>query len=81
MGMFNYGDRYMSLSSENKHALRLRRAIAALCMAGAALQTSHALAADAVVAAEGDSSLDEVIVTGSRQTGIKASDSAAPRSI
>jgi iron complex outermembrane receptor protein len=47
-------------------------------MAGAALQTSHALAADAVVAAEGDSSLDEVIVTGSRQTGIKASDSAAP---
>jgi len=46
-GMFKYGDCYMSLSSENKPALRLRRAIAALCMAGAALQTSHALAADA----------------------------------
>jgi iron complex outermembrane recepter protein len=68
----------MSLSSENKRALRLRRAIAALCIAGAAFQTSHALAADAADVADTDNSLDEVIVTGSRQTGIKASDSAAP---
>ena len=79
MGMFNYGDRYMSLSFENKPALSLRRAIAALCMAGAVLQTPHVLAADAAADAEvADNSLDEVIVTGSRQTGIKASDSAAP---
>ncbi len=67
----------MSLSYQKKQALNLRRAIAALCMAGAALQTSHALAADAATA-DTDTSLDEVIVTGSRQTGIKASDSAAP---
>jgi iron complex outermembrane receptor protein len=68
----------MSLSSDHKPALKLRRAIAALCMAGVALQTSHALAADATPEAASDTSLDEVIVTGSRQTGIKASDSAAP---
>ena len=68
----------MSLSSENKSALKLRRAIAALCLAGAALQTHQSLAADAAADAETGTSLDEVIVTGSRQTGIKASDSAAP---
>src|ERR1700728_4763031 len=78
MGMFNYGDRYMTLSSENNPALKLRRAIAALCLAGAALQTPHVLAADAAADADADTSLDEVIVTGSRQTGIKASDSPAP---
>jgi iron complex outermembrane receptor protein len=75
--MIKHGDLYMSLSSENYRALKLRRAIAALCMAGAALQTPHVLAADATTT-EADTSLDEVIVTGSRQTGIKASDSAAP---
>ncbi len=64
--MFKQGDCYMSLSYQNKQALKLRRAIAALCMAGAALQTSHALAADAAPA-EADTSLDEVIVTGSRR--------------
>ena len=68
----------MSLSSDNKPALNLRRAIAALCMAGMALQTSHVMAADAAPEAASENSLDEVIVTGSRQSGIKASDSPAP---
>jgi len=68
----------MSSSSENTQALKLRRSIAALCVAAAAFQTSHALADTAVVADAADSSLDEIIVTGSRQTGLKASDSAAP---
>jgi iron complex outermembrane receptor protein len=67
----------MSLSSHIKPALKLRRAIAALCIAGAALHTHNLLAADVAPDAE-TGSLDEVIVTGSRQTGIKASDSAAP---
>jgi iron complex outermembrane receptor protein len=66
------------LSSKNNQALKLRRAIAALCIAGAALQTHQVRAADAAADAETGTSLDEVIVTGSRQTGIKASDSAAP---
>ena len=76
----------MSLSFEHKQALKLRCAIAVLCIAGAALQSSHALAADAdaaaasssASAADVDTSLDEVIVTGSRQTGITAAESAAP---
>jgi iron complex outermembrane recepter protein len=76
--MFNNGDSYMSLSSENKSALKLRRAIAALCIAGASLQAPHVLAADAAATADADTALDEVIVTGSRQTGIRASDSPAP---
>src|SRR5580692_840269 len=84
--MFNLGDRYMSLSFEHNQALKLRCAIAVLCIAGAALQSSHALAADAdaaaasssASAADVDTSLDEVIVTGSRQTGITAAESAAP---
>jgi iron complex outermembrane receptor protein len=59
--------------------LRLRRAIAAICFAAAGLSTAHAAPADADAAAPADvSGLDEVIVTGSRQTGIKASDSPAP---
>jgi iron complex outermembrane recepter protein len=65
----NYGDRYMSRS--------LRAAIAALC-AAAAMHSSQALAVDAETPAAADSSLDEVIVTGSRQAGLKASDSPAP---
>ena len=55
----------MSLSSENNRATKLRRTIAALCMAGAALQTSQVFAADAPAAGEADTSLDEVIVTDS----------------
>ena len=52
----------------------LRAALALLC-AGAALPTASSFAETPTST---DSDLDEVIVTGSRQTGIKASDSAAP---
>jgi iron complex outermembrane receptor protein len=54
----------------------LRAAIATLC-ATTALQTPRALA-DAVGAADAEGGLDEVIVTGTRQLGIRAVDSAAP---
>jgi iron complex outermembrane recepter protein len=70
------GDRYMSSSSRTKQSISLRAAIATLC-AAAAMQTSWALA-DTETPAASDSSLDEVIVTGSRQSGLKASDSPAP---
>src|SRR5579863_3544529 len=62
----------MSFSAKQQFSLRL--AIAALC-SGGALQ-APTVWADAT--AESDADLDEVIVTGSRQTGIKASDSPAP---
>ena len=54
-------------------SFKLRSAIALLC-AGAALPTTLLLAETPTVDAE----LDEVIVTGSRQAGLKASDSPAP---
>jgi iron complex outermembrane receptor protein len=62
----------MSFSAKQQFSLRL--AIAALC-GGGALQAPTVWAD---TAAESDADLDEVIVTGSRQTGIKASDSPAP---
>jgi iron complex outermembrane receptor protein len=67
------------MSSSKTQQLSLRLAIAMLCASASALHSSATLADTA--AAEGAaeaSSLDEVIVTGSRQTGLKASDSAAP---
>ena len=68
----------MTTSSNKAQQFKLRLAIAMLCAAG---PTTAALAADAVAAADATSDvagLDEIIVTGSRQTGLKASDSAAP---
>ena len=62
----------MSFSAKQQFSLRL--AIAALC-SGGALQAPLVWAD---TAAGSDADLDEVIVTGSRQTGIKASDSPAP---
>jgi iron complex outermembrane recepter protein len=53
---------------------KLRPAIALIC-AVAALQSAPASAETPLSA---DSELDEVIVTGSRQSGLKASDSPAP---
>jgi iron complex outermembrane receptor protein len=53
----------------------LRAAIATLC-AAASMQATQTFAAD--TAAPADDSLDEVIVTGSRTTGLKAADSPAP---
>src|SRR5450432_2777058 len=62
----------MSFSAKQQFSLRL--AIAALC-SGGALQAPTVWAD---TAAGSDADLDEVIVTGSRQTGIKASESPAP---
>ncbi len=45
---------------------------------GAALSANAAQAADAAATAADASSVSEVIVTGTRQTGVKAADSAAP---
>jgi iron complex outermembrane receptor protein len=56
--------------------ISLRAAVAMLC-AAAALQASQAMA-DTATPAVADSSLDEVIVTGTRQIGLKAADSPAP---
>jgi iron complex outermembrane receptor protein len=66
----------MLLNPRKRQSVILRTALAALC-AAATLHASQALA-DTAVAADAESSLDEVIVTGSRETGLKASDSAAP---
>ncbi len=66
----------MSFHLRTQQLLMLRAAIATLC-ATTALQTPRALA-DAVGAADAEGGLDEVIVTGTRQLGIRAVDSAAP---
>jgi len=69
----------MSSSLIKLHSVTLRIALAA---AFASAGATHATAApDALAespASDTENSLDEVIVTGSRQTGLKASDSAAP---
>src|SRR5277367_3783527 len=65
----------MSFNPSTKRNVILRTTIATLCAAAAA-HAPRALADTAAGADEG--SLDEVIVTGTRQTGIKAVDSAAP---
>jgi iron complex outermembrane recepter protein len=57
--------------------LSLRAAVAALC-AAAAMHSTQAFAVDAETPVPAESALDEVIVTGSRQSGLKASDSPAP---
>jgi iron complex outermembrane recepter protein len=70
----------MSLSSSKAQALALRLAIAALCV-GAPTIPSTASPADAVTSeapAEQPEGLDEVIVTGTRQSGQRAADSPAP---
>jgi iron complex outermembrane recepter protein len=76
MPIFNEGH-LMPENPKRTPSVNLRWAIAALC-AAAAFESSQTLAAEAAVDAAADSSLDEVIVTGSRQTGIRASDSPAP---
>jgi iron complex outermembrane recepter protein len=72
----------MPTSSSKGRQLSLRLAIAMLCAGAAAVHSSAALADTATTTttdtAADTSSLDEVIVTGSRQSGIKASDSPAP---
>jgi iron complex outermembrane receptor protein len=66
----------MTLYRDSAPLRNLCATIALLC--AAAFQTSQALADAAVAADAAASPLDEVIVTGSRQSGLKASDSAAP---
>ena len=66
----------MSLNSKNTQSIVSRTAIATLC-AAAALQASPARAA-APVSAGDESGLEEVIVTGTRESGMRAVDSAAP---
>ncbi len=72
----------MGMNSSKPSQLTLRLAIALLCSTTAALNASPARAVTAADAAAAetvpDSALDEVIVTGSRQAGLKASDSPAP---
>jgi iron complex outermembrane receptor protein len=76
----------MSMSSSKARQLGLRLAITILCAGGSAICTSRALgetatatsASEATATATDAGSLDEVIVTGSRQAGQKAADSPAP---
>ena len=71
----------MFMGSSHTQKLKLRLAIAMLCASASAVHSSTALA-DTATATTTDtadtSALDEVIVTGSRQTGITAAESAAP---
>jgi iron complex outermembrane recepter protein len=69
----------MSLSSSKAQALALQLAIAALCV-GAPTRPSIASPADAETPAgpAEAGALDEVIVTGTRQSGQRAADSPAP---
>jgi iron complex outermembrane receptor protein len=69
----------MLMGSSNTQKLKLRLAIAMLCASASAVHSSAALADTAAATETADTSaLDEVIVTGSRQTGITAAESAAP---
>ena len=70
----------MPMSSSKPQQLSLRLAIAMLC-AGAAANGVSAAPADATVAADAPTeagTIDEVIVTGTRETGVHALDSASP---
>jgi iron complex outermembrane receptor protein len=67
------------MTSSKKQHFTLRLAIAMLCAGAAATHSSSAHADTAAAEAPADvSGLDEIIVTGSRQSGLKASDSPAP---
>ncbi len=64
----------MTLKRDDARWRNLRAGLALLCAAAA----SQSLPAWATTPLAADSELDEVIVTGSRQSGLKASDSPAP---
>src|SRR5882757_7058692 len=73
----------MSVTSSKARQLGLRLAITILCTVGSAICSSRTLAETATAtstseAAADAAGLDEIIVTGSRQAGVKASDSPAP---
>jgi iron complex outermembrane recepter protein len=75
----NQQDSALSSNSSNAQSVKLRAAIALICAAAAAhapqVFAETAAAADAAAA---EDTLTEVIVTGSRTTGLKAADSPAP---
>jgi iron complex outermembrane recepter protein len=71
----NHGDRYMSSTRIRTPYVTFWAVIAMLC-AVVALPTSRARAA--ADATDTDTALNEVVVTGSRITGVRASDSPAP---
>jgi iron complex outermembrane receptor protein len=67
------------MSSSQTQKLALRLAIAMICAGAAATHSSAALADTAAAEAPAETgAMEEIIVTGSRQSGIKAVDSAAP---
>ncbi|MEA3109344.1 MAG: iron complex outerrane recepter protein [Gammaproteobacteria bacterium] len=73
----------MSTRSNKAQQFGLRLAIAMLCAGGSSMCSSAALADTATTTATSEASadaagLDEIIVTGSRQAGLKAADSPAP---
>jgi iron complex outermembrane receptor protein len=73
----------MSVSSSKARQLGLRLAVTMLCAVGSAICSSRALAETATATSASEATaeatgLDEIIVTGSRQAGLKASDSPAP---
>src|SRR5271163_5008105 len=71
----NEGDRFMSSNRIRTPSVTFWSIVAMIC-AAAAVPTLSARAADA--AADTDTALNEIIVTGSRVTGIRAADSPAP---
>jgi iron complex outermembrane receptor protein len=71
----NEGDRYMSSNRIRTPFVTFWSIIAMIC-AATAVPTSASRAAEA--AADTDTALNEIIVTGSRVTGIRAADSPAP---
>src|SRR5258708_17405471 len=72
----------MEMSWSKTQHLTIRLAIALICATAAATHSSAVLAdtaaSDAAAAADSGGGLEEVIVTGTRQAGQKASDSPAP---
>ena len=74
----NQQDSSRSLSSSNTQSIKLRGAIALICAAAAAQSPQVSAATAAASDAGSDEALTEVIVTGSRTTGLKAADSPAP---
>ena len=71
----------MPTSFSKAQPMTLRLAIAMICASAAAFSAPAALAAAATAAATDSSAtegLEEVIVTGTRETGVRAVDSAAP---
>lgn len=69
----------MPMSSNRAQQHKLRLAIAMLCTGASALYSAAALAGTATTDATAETAgLDEVIVTGTREVGVRALDSATP---